>query len=131
VLSTLLNEMDGVAELGHVTVIGCTSDKSLIDPAVLRPGRLDVQIEVPVPALADRVAILAHAASQMPLDADADVHTLAARTAGFSGAKLQALVQDAAVVALRRDIGASTVQRADLEVSLQRWLEQNAALGFG
>ena len=88
-----------------------------------------MQIEVPLPPLGDRLAILRHAASSMPVDPDADWHALAAPTERLSDAKLRALVHDAVVVALRRDTGASTVRQADLEAALHRWLDENAALG--
>lgn len=92
VLSTLLNEMDGVEERTGVVVIGCTNQPRAIDDALLRPGRLDQLIYLGYPTLRDRREIIETIARTIPLPQDADVQAKLARaTVGFSPADLDAL----------------------------------------
>jgi transitional endoplasmic reticulum ATPase len=81
VVNTILSEMDGLEELQSVVVIGATNRPNLVDPALLRPGRFDELIYVPVPDQAGRRRILAIHSSEMPLAPDVDLDDLAARTA--------------------------------------------------
>ncbi|KAF9294733.1 hypothetical protein BGZ74_011134, partial [Mortierella antarctica] len=92
VLSTLLNEMDGVEERTGVVVIGCTNQPRAIDDALLRPGRLDQLIYLGYPTLQDRREIIETIGRTIPLPQDADVRARLARaTVGFSPADLDAL----------------------------------------
>ncbi|KAF9431139.1 spermatogenesis associated protein 5 [Podila epigama] len=117
VLSTLLNEMDGVEERAGVIVIGCTNQPRAIDDALLRPGRLDQLIYLGYPTLKDRQEIIETIAKRIPLTEDASVRSrLAKETAGFSPADLEALFREAAIKTLRRDIKSVCVDIADIDV---------------
>lgn len=92
VLSTLLNEMDGVEERTDVFIIGCTNRPAAMDDALLRPGRLDQLIYLGYPDLEDRKDIIATITKRIPLGLDKEQLTQVAKTtAGFSPADLEAL----------------------------------------
>jgi transitional endoplasmic reticulum ATPase len=105
VVSQLLTELDGIEELRGVVILAATNRPDIIDPALLRPGRFDVQIEVPPPDVAARRAILAVHTQRKPLAADVDLDALAAGTEGLVGADLAGLCREAAMAAIRRFIG--------------------------
>ncbi|TDD67498.1 ATP-dependent metallopeptidase FtsH/Yme1/Tma family protein [Jiangella aurantiaca] len=100
-LNQLLAEMDGFTEDSSVVVLANTNRPEVLDPALLRPGRFDRQIQVPLPALADRERILAVHVLGKRLDATVDLHAIARGTPGFSGADLANLVNEAALRAAR------------------------------
>lgn len=118
VVNTLLAEMDGLEELQSVVVIGATNRPNLIDPALLRPGRLDELIYVPVPDAAGRGRILEIHTGKMPLAKDVDLASLSARAERFTGADLEDLVRRAGLQALKRSIGSDQVTMADFEAAL-------------
>jgi transitional endoplasmic reticulum ATPase len=118
VVNTILAEMDGLEELNNVVLIGATNRPNLIDPALLRPGRLDELIYVGTPDTAGRRRILAIHTEDMPLAADVDLEGLAQRTDRFTGADLEDLVRRAGLTALRRGLDAHTVTAADFEAAL-------------
>jgi transitional endoplasmic reticulum ATPase len=118
VVNTILAEMDGLEELQSVVVIGATNRPNLIDPALLRPGRFDELIYVAVPDQAGRRHILGIHTEGMPLAADVDLDTLAARTERFTGADLEDLVRRAGLFALRGSIEATEVTMAEFERAL-------------
>jgi len=118
VVNTILAEMDGLEELQNVVVIGATNRPTLIDPALLRPGRFDELIYVGVPDTAGRRRILAIHTEGMPLAKDVDLESLARRTDRFTGADLEDLVRRAGLTALRRGIDTGTVTMADFETAL-------------
>ena len=120
VLSTLLNEMDGVAPLERVLLIGATNRPDLLDAALLRPGRFDEQLLVPPPDEAGRGQVLAVHTRRMPLAADVELGPLAARTAGWSGAQLAALCREAGMEALRGSMDAADVRHAHFEAAFAR-----------
>ncbi|HYG70305.1 MAG TPA: CDC48 family AAA ATPase, partial [Anaeromyxobacteraceae bacterium] len=95
VVNTILAEMDGLEELQGVVVIGATNRPTLLDPALLRPGRFDELVYVPVPDEAGRRTILGIQTAKMPLADDVDLDALAQRTERFSGADLENLVRKA------------------------------------
>jgi transitional endoplasmic reticulum ATPase len=99
-------------------VIGATNRPSLIDPALLRPGRFDELIYVAPPDTAGRRRILAIHTSDMPLAEDVDLESLAQRTENFTGADLEDLVRRAGLTALRRGLDAGKVTKADFETAL-------------
>jgi transitional endoplasmic reticulum ATPase len=104
-LSTLLNEMDGVEDARDVIVFGATNRLDMIDPALLRPGRFDELLHVPLPDSAARRQILEVHTRAMPLapDGSVDLDELAgAPTQGYSGADCQNLCREAAVCCLRQ-----------------------------
>jgi transitional endoplasmic reticulum ATPase len=119
VVAALLSELDGVAERGEIVVIGATNRKDLIDPALLRGGRLESHIELGLPDLDARRALLD--ISDVPFAGDVDLGDLARRTEGMSFADLAGLLREAALVALRRDATAITVSTADLVSALERY----------
>src|SRR5215210_7494462 len=118
VVNTILSEMDGLEELQNVVVIGATNRPTLIDPALLRPGRFDELIYVGTPDTAGRRRILAIHTRNMPLAKDVDLDSLATRTERFTGADLEDLVRRAGLTALRRGLEAATVSMADFEAAL-------------
>jgi transitional endoplasmic reticulum ATPase len=118
VVNTILAEMDGLEELQSVVVIGATNRPNLIDPALLRPGRFDELIYVPVPDAAGRRRILAIHVERMPLAADVDLDRLAERTDRFTGADLEDLVRRAGLFALRDSMDAQEVTMAHFERAL-------------
>jgi transitional endoplasmic reticulum ATPase len=109
VVNTILAEMDGLEELNNVVLIGATNRPNLIDPALLRPGRLDELIYVGTPDTAGRRRILAIHTEDMPLGSDVDLESLAKRTERFTGADLEDLVRRAGLTALRRGLDADKV----------------------
>ena len=118
VVNTILSEMDGLEELQNVVLIGATNRPTLIDPALLRPGRFDDLIYVGPPDVAGRRRILAIHTRHMPLAKDVDLESLAQRTDRFTGADLEDLVRRAGLTALRRGLDSGEVTRADFEVAM-------------
>jgi transitional endoplasmic reticulum ATPase len=118
VVNTILAEMDGLEELQGVVLIGATNRPNLIDPALLRPGRLDELVYVGPPDVAGRRRILAIHTKHMPLAKDVDLERLAQRTENFTGADLEDLARRAGLTALRRDLGNAEVSMADFETAL-------------
>jgi transitional endoplasmic reticulum ATPase len=100
VVSQLLTELDRAAENPSLVVLAATNRREALDPALLRPGRFEQHVEVPLPDEAARRAILAVHTREKPLADDVDLDALAERTAGFSGADLEALCREAAVRAV-------------------------------
>ncbi|MFC7199051.1 CDC48 family AAA ATPase [Halospeciosus flavus] len=104
VVSQLLTELDGIEDLEDVVVIATTNRPDLIDSALLRPGRLDRHVHVPVPDDEAREAILEVHTRNKPLAEDVDLEAIAERTKGFVGADIQALVREATMNATREFI---------------------------
>ncbi len=102
VVGQLLALLDGLDPRGDVVVIGATNRIDTLDPALRRPGRFDREIQIGVPSEAGRREILEIHADGVPLADDVDLDRLAARTHGFVGADLKALITEAAMTALRR-----------------------------
>jgi cell division protease FtsH len=105
-LNQMLAEMDGFDPTTGVVVIAATNRPEILDPALLRPGRFDRQVEIPLPNLRERVAILQVHAKGKALGPDVDLEVVARGTPGFSGADLANLVNEAAIFAVRagRDV---------------------------
>lgn len=114
VVASLLTELDGVEVLRNVVVIGATNRPDLIDPALLRPGRIERLVYVPPPDAAARAEILKAAAKRTPLADDVDLAALAADTEGYSAADCAALIREAALVAMRESLEAPRVTAAHL-----------------
>lgn len=89
VVNTILSEMDGQEELQGLVVIGATNQPTLVDTALLRPGRFDELVYVPVPDREGRRTILGIHTKNMPLAPDVDLDNLAERTEGYTGADLE------------------------------------------
>lgn len=118
VVNTILAEMDGLEELNNVVLIGATNRPTLIDPALLRPGRFDELIYVGTPDTAGRRRILAIHTKAMPLADDVDLESLARRTERFTGADLEDLVRRAGLTALRRGLEEAKVTMSDFEAAM-------------
>ena len=103
-VSQLLSLMDGLNDLGQVCVIATTNRPSALDSALRRPGRFDHEIEVGLPDAEARLHILKIHAKGMPTDPDLDLDRIARATGGYSGADLEALCREAALVCMRRTI---------------------------
>lgn len=114
VVAALLTELDGVEPLRDVVVLGATNRPELIDPALLRPGRLERLVFVPPPDADARREILRTAGRAVPLAADVDLDTLAEQLEGYSAADCAALLRESALAAMRRDVHAADVTAADV-----------------
>jgi cell division protease FtsH len=100
-LNQLLAEMDGFDPATGIIVLAATNRPEVLDPALLRPGRFDRQVTIPLPTLSERSAILAVHCRGKKLDKNVDLEVVARGTPGFSGADLANLVNEAAIVAVR------------------------------
>ena len=112
-LNQLLVEMDGFEENEGVIILAATNRRDVLDPALLRPGRFDRQVNVPNPDIKGREKILNVHARKTPLGPDVDLRLIARGTPGFSGADLANLVNEAALMAAR--IGRTFVSMVDFE----------------
>ncbi|KAH8419299.1 hypothetical protein KR222_004218 [Zaprionus bogoriensis] len=123
ILSTLLTEMDGIVSASnrqHILVVAATNRPDMIDDAVLRPGRFDRLIHVPVPDLKSRLALLQWHAQRMPFHADVELPKIAAQTRRFSGADLCNLCNEAAIEAFQRNCDVSQIELQDFDAVLAR-----------
>ena len=100
-LNQLLAEMDGFDRTTGIVVLAATNRPEILDPALLRPGRFDREVEIGLPNLSDRAAILRVHIDGKPVDPDVDLGVVARATPGFSGADLANLVNEAAIFAVR------------------------------
>ena len=119
-LNALLCEMSGFQESDGVVVLAATNRVDTLDDALLRAGRFDRQIEVPLPAAQERLRILQVHARGKPLAPDVDLEALARQTTLFSGAKLECVLNEAAILAAKRDAAAITA--GDVERAVDRTL---------
>jgi cell division protease FtsH len=102
-LNQILVEMDGFEQGANVIVLAATNRADVLDPALLRPGRFDRRVNIGLPDRKDREAILKVHFTKKPLDKSVDLDALAAKTAGFAGADLANIVNEAAIVAARHN----------------------------
>jgi transitional endoplasmic reticulum ATPase len=119
VVNTILAEMDGLEELEGVVVIGATNRPTLLDPALLRPGRLDELVFVPVPDREGRLRILEIHTARMPVADDVELDRIAERTHGYTGADLEDLVRRAGLQALRDSLDSARVPMRFFEEALR------------
>jgi len=119
VVNTLLAEMDGLEDMQGVVVMAATNRPNLLDPALLRPGRFDELVYVPVPDERGRRKILGIHTGRMPLADDVDLADLAAKTARFTGADLEDLTRRAGLIALRGSMNATVVTNEDFAKAMQ------------
>ena len=117
-LNQILTEMDGFDTNTSVIVLAATNRPDILDPALLRPGRFDRRVVLDRPDISGRTAILKVHTNGKPLDESVDLEVLAKQTVGFSGADLANLVNEAAILAARRDKKAIEMQ--ELEESIDR-----------
>ncbi len=119
-LNQLLSELDGFEPNEHVVVMAATNRPDVLDPALLRPGRFDRRITVDLPTLKDRLEILKIHARDKPLAGDADLEEVARSTPGFSGADLENLLNEAAILAARRN--EDRISRKDVDDAIDKIL---------
>jgi len=116
----LLAEMDGFRTRGDIKIIAATNRIDILDPALLRPGRFDRIIEIPMPSAEARLKILEIHSRKMKKEEDVDLFEMAKETEEASGADLKAIVVEAGMNALRR--GASVVSRRDFDAAIRKVL---------
>ena len=119
-LNQILSEMDGFETAEGIVVMAATNRPDILDPALLRAGRFDRQVVVPLPTLDERLAILAVHCTGKRVGPDANLDAIARATPGMSGADLENLVNEAALIAVRR--GSQQIENVDLEAALDRVL---------
>ncbi|UXR69778.1 ATP-dependent zinc metalloprotease FtsH [Staphylococcus sp. IVB6246] len=117
-LNQLLVEMDGFGENENIIMIAATNRPDILDPALLRPGRFDRQIQVGRPDVKGREAVLHVHAKNKPLDETVDLKAIAQRTPGFSGADLENLLNEASLIAARG--GKKKIDMRDIEEATDR-----------
>jgi transitional endoplasmic reticulum ATPase len=137
VVSQLLTEIDGIAETRGVITLATTNRPDMLDPALMRPGRFDIQIHVGPPDAAARQEILAVHTRNQPLAADVDLAALSADTKGCSGADLAGICRVAGMAAVRRlirespdgshDPSSIVITQEDLYTALARNLGRGSA----
>ncbi len=120
VVNQILTEIDGVEALSDVVIIAATNRPDIIDPGLLRPGRIDKMILVPSPDEKARLEIFRVHTKSMPLDKDVDLKKLAKMTENYSGADIAALCREAGMNALRRDKKAKKVLWKDFEQAIEK-----------
>ena len=117
-LNQLLAELDGFEPTSGIVVLAATNRPEILDPALLRPGRFDRQVTIPLPNVSERAAILAVHCRGKELDSDVDLSAVARGTPGFSGADLANLVNEAAIFAVRD--GRHVLTAADFDAARDR-----------
>ena len=117
VVDTLLTEMDGLGGLKNVIVIAATNRPDIIDPALLRPGRFDKIIEIPMPNEAARLEIFKVHMKRMPIAKDVSIEQLAKATEGYTGAEIENLTREAGMNAIRAN--RNEVTKEDFEKALE------------
>jgi transitional endoplasmic reticulum ATPase len=120
VLNQMLAEMDGLEDLNSVIVIGATNRPDMLDTALLRPGRFDKILLVNACGEEGRLQILKIHTKKMPLSKDVKIEELAKRTDGFTGADIEGLVREAALLALRESMDAKEVKLKHFEEALKK-----------
>lgn len=119
-LNQILVEMDGFEQTDNAIVIAATNRPDVLDPALLRPGRFDRQVVMELPDIAEREAILAIHSKRVPVAEAVNMRGVAERTPGFSGADLANVINEAAILAARRE--QKMVSQNDLEDSVEKVL---------
>jgi transitional endoplasmic reticulum ATPase len=121
ILNTLLTEMDGIESLKNVIVIGATNRPDMLDPALLRPGRFDRIVYVPVPDEEGRLQIFKIHTKNMPIDNKENIiKDLAKETDGYTGADIEGLCREAAMLALRENKDAKIILKKHFEKAMDK-----------
>ncbi len=127
IISQMLTEMDGLESLHNVVVIAATNRPDLIDEAILRPGRFDRVVSIPMPDLEARKHILEIHTRGMPLAKDVDLDLVSKKTDAFTGADVAAICNEAAILSIRKHVlsdgGLSEESLDGMEVSMEDFLE--------
>ena len=117
-LNQILTEMDGFDTNTSIIILAATNRPDILDPALLRPGRFDRRVVLDLPDVVGRTAILKVHAKNKPLSTSVNLETLAKETAGFSGADIANLMNEAAILAARKN--QKTIEMIDLEESIDK-----------
>lgn len=117
VLAQMLTEMDGIEQLKNVTVLAATNRPDMIDKALLRPGRLDRVVYVPLPDEKTRLKIFQIHTRNKPLDPSISLAELAQRTANYSGAEIAAICNEAALFVMEETLSEGSVKEADPKIT--------------
>lgn len=125
VLAQFLTEMDGIDVLNNVTVVGATNRPDIIDPALLRPGRIDRLLYVGAPGAVTREEIFRIQSRKMPFAPNVNFTWLSDQTHGCSGAEVVGLCQNAAMVALENDLNALEISQEHFQEVIDRGLVRN------
>jgi hypothetical protein len=120
VVNQLLTEMDGLQDLNDVVIVAATNRPDIIDTALLRPGRFDRIVFVPVPDKKTRKQIFQIHTKGMALDKDIDLDDLTEKTEGYVGADIESVCREAAILALRKDMKAKTVKMEFFKEALEK-----------
>jgi len=120
VLNQLLAEMDGLEDMKNILIIGATNRPDMLDPALLRPGRFDRILLVNAPEEEGRKIILEIHTKKMPLAKNVRINEIARKTIGYTGADLEALVREAAMLALREEMNSKEVKKKHFDEALKK-----------
>lgn len=120
VVNQLLTEMDGLQDLNDVVIVAATNRPDIIDTALLRPGRFDRIVYVPVPDKKTRKQIFQIHTKGMALDKDVNIDDLVERTEGYVGADIESICREAAILALRKDMKTKTVKMEFFDEALNK-----------
>jgi transitional endoplasmic reticulum ATPase len=119
VVNQLLTELDGIESLEGVTVIAATNRPDMIDPAIMRPGRIDRTMEVEIPDFEARKKIFEVHTEDMPLADDVDLEELAEKAKNYVGSDIESICREAGMIALRRNPDTEEVTMEDFEESIK------------
>merc|ERR1712196_422367 len=128
VINQMLTEMDGINSKKSVFIIGATNRPDIIDPAIIRPGRLDQLVYIPLPDEASRANILASALRKSPVAEDVDLGFLARSTNGYSGADLTEICQRAVKFAIRESIEKEIQREEEMAQAADEGMDEDADL---
>ena len=120
-LNQILIEMDGFDERTEVIVLAATNRPDMLDPALVRPGRFDRKISIPLPDLEDRKGIIKIHMKQKPFEENVNIDDIAKKTVGFSGADIENMLNESAILAARREaklISEKDLDNASLKVTM-------------
>ena len=119
VVNQILTSIDGLESMDGVVVLGATNKPDMLDPALLRPGRFDRLLLTPAPDRQSRVEIFKIHTKDMPLAKSVSLDELSEKTEGFSGADIEGVCREAAMLALREDIKSNEVDKGNFEKALK------------
>ena len=119
-ISQLLTEIDGLEMIKHVIIIAATNRPDIVDSALLRPGRFDRFVLIPPPQIKAREKILEIFTKNMPLAADVKIKELAKLIEGYSGADVESLCREAAMLSLRDDMNSQIVELKHFKAALKK-----------
>jgi len=131
IISQFLTELDGIEELKGVVVLAATNRPDIIDPALLRTGRFDFQIELPIPDEATRATIFGIHTKGKPLADDVDMDALARETEGLVGSDIEAICRRAAMLAIKEYVDHNKTELSDLKINRYHFLHELESLKRG